>query len=378
MADASPGRGGAPGWRRGLTIGLAAGLAVLALWTWWAEDHPREERRLRVLVHDQLDTWFPNEMAPDDGWHGIHGRIKPEPSRSLQVVLVHGLDEPGTIWDDLVPALGAAGFETWEFRYPNDQGIERSADYLARHWSALDADRPVVLIGHSMGGLVIRDFVSRLRHPVAQTPRVRGAAVAGVILVGTPNQGSEWARLRVWLELRDQFPSVEGRRFSLFAALRDGTGEAKIDLRPGSDFLRDLNARPWPEAVAVEAIAGRLLTQPLDLAAGIDAASIEVGSADFGRQLSTWWSGIGAGLGDGVVTLASARVPGGPPPLEVSASHRGMIARLLPGDPEPPAIAPILAILRGWDALEPTAGAGADRVDERGASTAQAGPSNQP
>lgn len=378
MRQRCDGRVGTPRWRRGLLIGFAAALAVLALWTWWAEDHPREERRLRVLVHDQLDAWFPNGMAPDDGWHGIHGRVKPVPSRSLQVVLVHGLDEPGTIWDDLVPALGAAGFETWEFRYPNDQGIDRSADYLARHWSALDADRPVALIGHSMGGLVIRDFVSRLRHPVAAIPLVRGAAVAGVILVGTPNQGSEWARLRIWLELRDQFPSVEGRRFSLFAALRDGTGEAKIDLRPGSDFLRDINARPWPQAVAVQAIAGRLLTQPSDLAAGIDAASIEVGSADLGRQLSAWWSGIGADLGDGAVTLASARVPGGPAPLEVGASHRGMVARLLPGDPEPPAIAPILLILRGWDAQEQTAESGAGRVDKRGASTAHLGPSDHP
>jgi pimeloyl-ACP methyl ester carboxylesterase len=263
-------------------------------------------------------------------------------------VLLHGLDEPGTIWDDLAPALGRAGFEVWELRYPNDQGIDRSAAFLAERWLGLPADRPAVLIGHSMGGLLTREFVSRWRHPVGQAARVQGPAVSGVILVGTPNLGSEWARLRVWLELRDQFPTVAGRRFSLFAALRDGTGEAKVDLRPGSDFLQELNARSWPDSVPILAIAGQLLDQPAGLTAGLDAASAECKSGALRRRLSTWWSGIGAELGDGVVALDSARLPGGPPPRVVNASHRGMLVRLLPGDPEPPAIAPILETLHEW------------------------------
>jgi hypothetical protein len=179
---------------------------------------------------------------------------------------------------------------------------------------------------------------------------VEGAPVSGVILVGTPNQGSEWARLRVWLELRDQFPTSNGRRFSLFASLRDGTGEAKVDLRPGSDFLRELNARPWPSSVPVLPIAGHLLDQPASLTAGLDAASAECKSGALRQRLAAWWSGIGAGLGDGVVTLDSVRLPDAPPPLVVNASHRGMLLRLLSGDPEPPAIAPIVATLRAWGA----------------------------
>lgn len=339
-----------PRWRSGLTTGLVAVAAAVALWTWWAEDHPREERRLRVLVHDQLEAWFPEQMAPDESWHGIHRRTTASGSHRLSVLLVHGLDEPGSIWDDLVPVLEAAGFEVWEFRYPNDQGIDRSAEYLAASWSRLPPGRPVALIGHSMGGLVIRDFVSRLRHPVGPAERVGGPPVAGVILVGTPNQGSEWARLRVWLELRDQFPTHEGRRYSLFAALRDGTGEAKIDLRPGSELLQDLNARRWPESIPIQSIAGLLLAATPEVSEGIDAASDETGSGELQQRLSDWWSGLGADLGDGVVPLDSTRVPGGAPPLVLDASHRGLLARLLPGDPEPPAIAPILDTLTAWDA----------------------------
>jgi pimeloyl-ACP methyl ester carboxylesterase len=345
-------------WAWALAIGALTSVVLAALWAWWAEDHPREERRLRVLVHDRLNDWFPHEMAPDDGWHGIHPQVVHAAANGPRVLLVHGLDEPGSIWDDLIPALGAAGFETWEFRYPNDQGIDRSAAYLAERWADLPGDRSVVMIGHSMGGLVARDFVSRLRHPVGGPPRVGGAAVSGVILVGTPNQGSEWARLRVWLELREQFPTGQGRRFSLFAALRDGTGEAKIDLRPGSDFLLELNARPWPDRVPLVAIAGLLMSPPQDLSAGLDAASAEAGSEDLGRDLAAWWSSIGDGLGDGVVALESARLSGGPPPLVLNASHRGMLVRLLPGDPEPPAIAPILATLRQWGAARVTGSGG--------------------
>jgi pimeloyl-ACP methyl ester carboxylesterase len=334
-------------WRGfGLTVLML--LTGALLWTLWAENHPREERRLRTLVHDQLAAWFPHEMAPEDGWHGLHQRVTGSGERSIRVLLIHGLDEPGTIWKDLLPILGSAGYDVWELHYPNDQGIDRSADYLAAQWAELPPGPPVVLIGHSMGGLVARDFVSRVRHPVGQTALIEGPAIGGVIQVGSPNQGSEWARPRVWLELRDQFSSGEGRRFSLFSALRDGAGEAKIDLRPGSDFLRELNARPWPDQVSILAIAGQLLTPPEGLTVGLDAAAAEVDSPVLRAKLIAWWTGLGDGLGDGVVPLDSARLPVGPPPIVFNATHRGLLARFLPSDPEPPAIAAIVETLERW------------------------------
>jgi pimeloyl-ACP methyl ester carboxylesterase len=336
-------------WRRAALLGLAVIAGTVAAWTWWAEQHPRDERRLRVLVHDRLDDWFPEQMAPDDGWHGLHQRVAGH-AASLTVVLVHGLDEPGAIWDDMIPALDAAGFDVWEFRYPNDQGLDRSAAYLAKHWPTLDHNRPVALVGHSMGGLVIREFVSRWRHPVDAPARVEGAPVAGVLLVATPNHGSEWARLRVWLELRDLLPSDRGKRFSLFAALRDGTGEAKIDLRPGSDFLRMLNARPWPQSVPIALIGARLAGPADEFLAGIDEASAEVDSAELQAELNAWWSSLGAGIGDGAVSLSSLQLEGAPEPIIVEGTHRTMLRRLLAGDPQPPAIEPILDILHDWDA----------------------------
>ncbi len=324
---------------------LALILVPIVLWTWWAEQNPRAEREIRVLVQEQLTQWFPEEMHPSSGDYGFVHRL-PEPAPGApRILLVHGLDEPGGIWEDLVPVLEREGYDVWEFRYPNDQAIDDSADFLAEYWPTIHGEAPVVLIGHSMGGLVIRDFVTRWRHPVGSPPAVDGVPVHGVILVGTPNQGSDWARLRVWLELRDAFATALDRRFSLFAGLRDGTGAAKIDLRPGSDYLKALNARAWPESIPLRIIGGYLLDTPEGLTAALDSIALELGSDALTAPLEDWWSNLGEGLGDGVVAVASLPLDHAPPPILVQASHRGLVARLFPNDPQPPAIDPILDLL---------------------------------
>ncbi len=336
-------------WYRPLLLVFLTAYIGILLWTWWVDAHPHEERSLRMMVHDQLHAWFPQVMSPRlDGWHGLKLRIQGSSPLEPRIVLVHGLDEPGNIWHDLFPVLGAAGFEVWEFRYPNDQGIDRSARYFAEHWSELPTDRPAILIGHSMGGLVTREFVSRWRHPVGASPRVSGAPVRGVILVGTPNQGSEWARLRLWLELRDQIFNEGERRFALFAALRDGTGEAKIDLRPGSDALKALNAMAWPKSVPVRVIGGVMLDSPAPMTDSIALIAQELHADDLKETLNAWWSEIGKGLSDGVVSVNALSLTDAPPPILVQASHRGMLARVQSNDPEPVAIAPILRILNEW------------------------------
>lgn len=336
-------------WRRPLLLTAIALAALVALWTWWAEGHPRDERQLRLLVHDRLQAWLPEAMAPSrDDWHGLFQRSIGRSASEPGVLLVHGLDEPGIIWDDLIPALAGRGIAVWELRYPNDQGIDRSADYLAGLWSQLPPERPIVLIGHSMGGLVIRDFVTRWRLPADRSPRVEGAPVRGLILVGTPNHGSEWARLRIWLELRESLVDLGQRRFSLMAALRDGIGEAKIDLRPGSDFLSDLSARPWPADCPIRLIGGELLEPSATMSRSLAAISDEIHSPELGARLADWWSTLGDRLGDGVVTSASLELDGAPPPILLRASHRGLLERPHRDAPEPPAIGPILQILADW------------------------------
>lgn len=341
-------------WLRPLLLGLL-GLVVLALlWTWSGNtsqnQSPKAQRQLRDAAQDQFKQWFPQPVMPtNNDWYGLELRIRASGSKLPRLVVVHGLDEPGSIWHDLFPLLDAAGFEVWEFRYPHDQSIERTAQNFAEQWQEFPTNRPAILIGYDVGGLVIRDFVARWRHPVNAAARASGAAVRGAILVGTPNQGSDWARLRVWLELRDQFLTKEDQRFALFAALRDGCATPVIDLQPNSSSLAALNALPWPNAVSIQLIGGTLSEPTLGMSANFTAL-MQASSAELQELLTAWWSNLGINLGDGVVTLDALRFPNAPAPLQVAGSHRGLLTRLTPTDPEPPAIALILQTLTAWNA----------------------------
>lgn len=343
-------------WRRFWFYLLGTfGITVLAVtvWTWWAEENPQQERELRVQLHEELLQRFPEHMTLPEGRRGFVPRTSHAPDeRPPDVVLIHGLDEPGDIWDDLVPVLERAGIAAWEFRYPNDQAIDRSTDLLADHWSELPGDHDVVLIGHSMGGLVIRDFVSRWRHPADGEPGVSGASVSGTVLVGTPNHGSEWARLRVWLGLREFFASIPKDDFSLFTSLQEGTGAAKIDLRPGSEFLADLNSRPWSDDVPVRIIGGVLAGTDADAIGGISAIGSELEDDEWPREFESWWFGVSEELGDGVVPVDSLTLSGAPPPAIVTASHRGLLSRTLISDDQPPAIPLIMDLLAEWRVVD--------------------------
>lgn len=336
---------------RRLLFLIPLGLCVLffALWTLWSESNPEQERELRILVHEQLQEWFPEEMALPQAQFGFIAATGEGPEDGQpDVLLLHGLDEPGGIWDDLLIEFEAAGITAWEFRYPNDQAIDRSADMLAEYWTKLPADRPVILIGHSMGGLVIRDFVSRWRYPPNGGSVLEGAEVRGALLIATPNRGSDWARLRAWLEVRELIASAAQQRFSLFVGLREGTGAAKIDLRPGSAFLADLNARAWPPHIPIRLIAGVLTEPTAEMRRSVEAITAEFGAGELADAFEAWWSDLEEGVGDGAVPLSSVALPEAPPPIVVAGSHRGILARGPLSDDEPPAIAYVLEIVEGW------------------------------
>lgn len=342
---------------RGLIKPVLVGLLVLLLgavagWIFWAERNPELERELRVEAQEQLEEWFPEGMSLPPDLIGFYVHQAHSQRSNPDVVLVHGLDEPGGIWDETVAALAGVGLEAWEFRYPNDQAIDRSADLLARHWQKLDADHPVVLVGHSMGGLVIRDFVTRHRYPQSGPAAEPGPAVLGVLLVATPNQGSDWARLRVWLELREWAADIPEGRFSLFGGLRDGTGAAKIDLRPGSRFLTELNARTWPADLPIFIMGGQLTEPSLDMLAELDEMAEQAGLEGLRERVEAWLDETGEDLGDGAVAVESLALDHAPEPRVVAASHRGLLVTMPLSEGEPPAIEWIIEHALNWHALD--------------------------
>lgn len=300
----------------------------------------REEGR---TVRRPAGVWM---LSPGEGAVriGDHQWKPPEQSAPERIVLlVHGLDEPGSIWDDLTPALRDAGYDVARFDYPNDQPIADSGDLLGAALRDLKARgvKRVDLVGHSMGGLIARDVLTR---EGLYAGRARGhddlPDVPRLITVGTPNAGSPWAKLRAIAEIREQaerFFSDPARDWrGLLGYLGDGMGEAGDDLLPGSAYLAGLNARPLPRDVAITIIAGRMApVQNEDLAWLAESWLLKrlVGRED-AEKLAEGIHDLSTQLGDGVVPVASTPLRGVEDVVLLEgANHRTMLraSRLIDG-----------------------------------------------
>lgn len=304
------------------------GLGPVALSAW-------RHRQLPNLIDRAADLYAPRGLRWFQHDSGRWTTRAPESAPAHAVLLVHGLDEPGGIWDALAPALAEAGHATVRFDYPNDQDPRRSADALADALSALHASGvgSLEIVAHSMGGLIVTDVLSRPAFADAPRPRV-----PLVITVGTPFDGSPWAGWQPVSELREQvqrwIESDDADPARLFTAWHDGLGEAGDALRPGSDYLTDLDARAWPDATRLVCVVG------------IYGPSAVPGTlAELGATL--------ADFGDGVVPAPSAARSGASETLLVPGNHRSILrpieigawarARLgSPPPPQPPAIPLIL------------------------------------
>ncbi len=284
------------------------------------------------------------------------------------VLLIHGLDEPGSIWDTLAPALAHAGYSTARFVYPNDGPIAASAELLIEHLTILAEQgvQQVDLVCHSMGGLVARDALTRAGVDRAALPQIQR-----LIMLGTPNQGSALATARGIAELREQLVRFidDREQSSLMRFSRDGQGQAGRDLMPGSAYLLELNARELPVDVHITIVAGVAVpVDEKDVKDKIRSSILgKVLGADLSDRITDQVVKLSAGLGDGVVPVDSAQLAGVDDVITVQANHRSMVTHLGTDDllwgvgiaglgvaGEPPAIPIVLNRLR----QEPTSSGG--------------------
>jgi pimeloyl-ACP methyl ester carboxylesterase len=347
----------------GAVVVLLAGLAYVF------DFFPEEQRELRSGIRDAAEQVFPEIAAEAEEAYGMTylgaGNAtaqKPEPHLAApSVLLIHGLDDPGKVWRDLAPMLIEDGLDVWRIRYPNDQPLLESASFLSDQMRLLKEQgvEEITLVAHSMGGLISREMLTSPE--MAYSARVvsgEAPRVNGLVMIATPNHGSELARFRLFGEFREQWINILEGRWQVLSGILDGAGEAKLDLLPGSEFLETLNARTHPENVAMLIIAGDVspwagidFDRAEDYAQGDPLTGVPPSPgqqilADLGAILEL----MSDGSGDGLVTVKSTRLDGIPHVI-VRGTHLTVIRNLLAGsDSVPPAIPLVREFLaRVWE-----------------------------
>jgi len=210
---------GAPVWWFVLTapaVYFTPAVVLVAIWcavTWvWRTPRPPEAQigiagALRLFL---LETWTLGASWPLMALHRLLIRDPPPASSSLAVVLIHGVLVNDGVWlfaRQRLARLGVAPIYTMNYGPPYAD-IECFAQQLATRiegvCAATGAER-VILVGHSMGGLVARAYLRRHGH----------RRVAKIVTIGTPHHGS----ILAWT-----FP-----------------GRGLEQMRPGNTWLAELN-----------------------------------------------------------------------------------------------------------------------------------------
>ena len=273
-------------------------------------------------------------------------------------VFVHGLLSDPATWINVANELRAVPwivnrYQIWAYRYPTGEPFLDSAakfrELLYEAVATCDhaghdrALQQIVLIGHSMGGLIsklqVTQSQTKLWDAVANRPldairadpqareRLRRLfffepqpSVTRVVFVGTPHQGSSWARRivgRVGSRLITE-PAEESA--SLATLVRNNPGvfapqvrertPTSVDMLESDDLvLRAMERLPINPRVTLHSIIGT------------------------GRPM------LGSGPADGVVAVSSARHPG-------VASERYVDARHSKLHSHPDTISELIRILR--------------------------------
>jgi triacylglycerol esterase/lipase EstA (alpha/beta hydrolase family) len=163
------------------------------------------------------------------------------------VILLHGLFQNRSCLFWLQHRLKAAGYQqVISINTPPWRDIESLSEELAKKVDELrihSKSEKVILVGHSMGGLIARNYVQS-----------RGGSnhVTAMVTLGSPHHGSKLAPFAL---------STMGK-----------------SLLPGSEFLVKFNKVPWPETTAATSIYTRYdnIVLPAESAKMVGARHIEL------------------------------------------------------------------------------------------------------
>jgi triacylglycerol esterase/lipase EstA (alpha/beta hydrolase family) len=194
----------------------------------WRTPRPPEARigaaaALRMYC---VEVWTIGISWPLMAFHRLLAHDPPPAPARRPVLLIHGVLVNEGIWIPFRRYLSRSGIAPiYTLNYgPPLADIERFAAQLDAKIDAIrgatGAER-VLLVGHSMGGLVARAYLRRFG----------GSRVAGLITLGTPHHGSVLAYLFF--------------------------GRSLAQLRPGNAWLAKLNGREFAPGVPITSIWSR-------------------------------------------------------------------------------------------------------------------------
>jgi len=231
------------------------------------------------------------------------------------VILIHGFNSTPKQNTALMAPIQETGFPCGTFAYPNDYHIRNSAQLLSselQRFRQQYPNRKVILVCHSMGGLVARACVEDSLYDAGNVERL--------IMIAPPTHGTILAHFAVgtdfwehWVARRHGWPWQRMRD-----SIVDGLGEAANDLCPNSDFLNELNARSPNSSVHYTILLGtgaRLSEAQVDWiresvceclakvpGGGREAKDLDALLADVDELVE--------GKGDGVVAVKRGRLDG--------------------------------------------------------------------
>ena len=229
-------------------------------------------------------------------------QVQPYDQNKIPVVFVHGLQDTPVSWVPMVNALWSdpvlrRNYQVCVFSYPSGYPIPYSALLLRRELHALDKTfpdhRPIVLVGHSMGGIISRLMITDSggdklwRYFFGKSPAHTKLSpeskalleeglifkprrdVARVIFISTPHRGSVIAenpigRIGSSLIRKSVQYMNAGREISQASVVQEDPTVMKLNrlpnsidtLAPNDPFVKEMNTLPMAKRIPYHSIIG--------------------------------------------------------------------------------------------------------------------------
>ena len=153
--------------------------------------------------------------------------LEEDQAHKIPVIFVHGIDGSPRSFSTIVNSLDRDTYRPWFFYYPSGGDLEQLADLFYNLFLSGEViplgDMPMIVVAHSMGGLVVRQSLNRY------------------------GNNSDENKIKLFVSIA----SPLGGHPSAKSAVENGLMvlPAWRDLDPNSRFIRDLYDRPLPNGI---------------------------------------------------------------------------------------------------------------------------------